>query len=240
VKIAALLTARADSKSVPDKNLYRLNNIPLYKHNIIHALKSKHIQCIYVTTDSKEIINDCNNLIGNKLKVIVRPKSLCTDYSSHYDAIMHGFNIMEKELGPIDILVVLLGNTPHAYTVDLDRAIDEFFIGFDKYDSCMSVGLFNQFNPYRAFHQYPTGELKPVINPKVADFMTFRKNQNDKNAFGDVYFFNGSFWILKRQSLVDNNGENIFPWLGKRIMPYVQPSEYQEVDAKWQLKLLGV
>jgi hypothetical protein len=151
---------------------------------------------------------------------------------------MHGFEVIEKENGHVDFLVVLLGNTPHAYTTELDSAIDNFIFEQDRFDSCMSVSKFNMFNPYRAVHKLDNGTVVPIINPKITTFMSNRKSANDKDAFGDVYFFNGSFWIIKRETLFKNDGDFVFPWLGKRIMPFVQKDGYQEIDAEWQLRVL--
>lgn len=238
MKIAVLLTARAGSKSVPNKNLYRLNNIPLYLYNVSYAIECNTIQRIYISTDSEEIINDCRKSKHDKLKLIVRPAALCQDDSSHYDTIIHGLNEIEKIEGQLDMLVVLLGNAPHAYPEDLTKAIQGLITCSKSYDSCMSVSKMNMFNPFRAVHQLENGSVVPVVNPKIANFLANRKNQNDKDCFGDIYFFNGGFWICKRETLLKNDGEFVFPWLGKRIMPYFQPDGLQEVDAEWQLKLL--
>lgn len=238
MKIAALLTARNGSKSVPNKNLYLKDDIPLYQWNVQFAEKSKYIQKVYITTDIPEIFSSKEQGIF-KAEVIKRPAKLCQDNSSHHETILHGLEIIEDELGSLDYLVVLLGNAPFAFTDDLDKAIQLFHEARDKYDSCQSVGIFNQFNPFRSFHKLnSTGELKPIINPSITKFLQNKKNSNDKNAFGDIYFFNGAFWIMKVETLRKADGDSVFPWLGQRILPYVQDSKYQEVDAPWQLQLL--
>lgn len=234
----ALQTARAGSKSVPNKNLYKLNGVPLYVYNVKHALASVIIQKLYISTDCEDIIKACQNSANEKLKVIVRPASLCQDNSSHYDAIMHGLETIEKENGQLDILVILLGNTPYAYNRDLDVAIKGFLNCYEKYDSCMSVSKFNMFNPFRSFHQLDEGGVVPIIDERITSFLSNRKNKNDKDAFGDIFFFNGSFWICKRETLVKNEGNSVFPWLGKRIMPFFQQDGIMEIDAEWQLNNL--
>ena len=239
MNIVALQTVRAGSKSVPNKNLYMYDYAPMFMHNIIQASICKFIKDTYISTDIEDILNYRHGY-ERLYKTIKRPTKLCQDNSSHLETILHGlFEIEQDRQEKVDILVVLLGNTPHAHEADLSNAIERFVQDFDKYDSCMSVGKFSMFNPFRAFHMLEDGSLTSVINPKIADFLAKNKNQNDKNCFGDIYFFNGSFWILKRETLIEHNGDNVFPWIGNRIMPYGQPSVYQEIDAEWQLKLLG-
>lgn len=238
MQIAALLTARNGSKSVPNKNNYLKDGIPLYQWNVNFAEKSKHIQKVYISTDIPEVFKAKEQELF-KAEIIKRPASLCKDNSSHHETMLHGLEIIEKDMGKLDYLVVLLGNAPFAYTEDLDAAISLLHNSREKFDSCQSVGVFNQFNPFRSFQKLnSTGELKPIINQSITKFLTNKKNTNDKDAFGDIYFFNGAFWIMKTETLLKANGDSVFPWLGQRILPYVQDSKHQEVDSPWQLQLL--
>lgn len=230
MRIVALQTARECSKSVIDKNMYPYNGKPLYEHNISHAQNCKLINDVYITTDCQRIID------AKKAKIIRRPAFLCKDTSSHYNTIIHGLNKIEADTGKVDILIVLLGNTPHAYTEDLTMAILNFTKSenFDKFDSCMSVAKYPMFNPYRSFEKLTNGNIVSIVDHKA----TNRQNVNDKNAFNDTYFFTGSFWIIKRETLIKNNGKSVFSWLGNRIMPFEQIPLYQELDASWQINLL--
>jgi CMP-N-acetylneuraminic acid synthetase len=250
ISIAALQTARAGSKSVPNKNLMMYKGMPLFKHNLMHVINSTHVHNLYVSTDSKEIMKECKSTrntlsrsLGfnptNAIHVIKRPAKLCKDESSHYDTILHGLKYIErKQKSKVDLLVVLLGNTPHAYTEDLDAALECFTNNWHDFDSCQSVGKFNMFNPQRAFNLRRDGTLVPVVGACREHFLKRKKNINDKDAFGDIYFFNGSFWIIKRETLLKNEGRGVFSWLGNRVMPWEQNSTYQEIDAEWQTKLL--
>lgn len=236
--IVALQTARAGSKSVPNKNMADYQNLPLFIHNLINARRCTLINQVYVSTDDKSILEH-DFEFKETYKTIKRPASLCKDNSSHQETIVHGLDYIEDDMGKkVDILVVLLGNTPHAYTHDLQDAIAKFQKDFDKWDSCMSVGVFNMFNPYRAFHQLQDGSIVPIVDSSFTDFMSNRQNRSNKDAFGDTYFFNGSFWLLKPDVLRKNEGKSVFPWLGNKIMPFEQNSECQEIDDFWQLKLL--
>lgn len=240
MKIAALLTARNGSKSVINKNLYIYNNMPLYEWNVRYTEKSIYIKKIYISTDIPSIIQAYEDqTFSKKVELIVRPEYLCTDDSSHYDTIIHGFNIIEEDIGKIDYLVVLLGNAPWAFTKDVDSAISLLDGAGDKFDSCQSVSKFNHFNPFRSFRiTKETGELTPIIDHNMMSFLQKKNNINDKHAFGNTYYFNGGFWIIKRHTLLKNNGNSVFSWLGQSIMPYIQEEGLQEIDAPYQLKYL--
>ena len=229
--IAALQTARKNSKSVPNKNILEHDGKPFYLHNINYAQKSKYVQDVYVSTDSEFIINGADK---NKYKVIDRPGYLATDTASHQETIMHGINHIEAEHGKeLDIVVVLLGNNVGAFTEDLDTSIEQ--LQSDKsLDSVISVSEYNMFNPFRAY-QINNNRLETVL---PQGFIASKKNEhnvNDKKSAGDIYFYNGSFWVCRKAAIVDNNGLLPFPWLGNKIRPFIQ-KDIMEVDATWQLK----
>ena len=53
-KIIAIIPARSGSKSIPGKNVKKINNIPLLAYPIISAKKSKYIDKVIFTSDSQE------------------------------------------------------------------------------------------------------------------------------------------------------------------------------------------
>jgi N-acylneuraminate cytidylyltransferase len=233
MKIAAVQTARAGSKSVLNKNILEINNKPLYLHNIDAAKKSKYINDIYVNTDCPVIKAYAKEL---NYEIIERPDNLRGDDASHHDVIKHSLFSIEQNLATkIDILVVLLGNAMGATRKDLDNAI-EILISNKEYHSVQSVSELNMFNPFRAL-KIKDNKITTIIPQE--DIMSHAKliNINDKKSCGNVYFFNGSFWVIRRKHILEH-GMLPFPWLGTMIYPYVQQPVF-ELDAEWQIKLLG-
>jgi len=231
MNIYALQTARNGSKSVPNKNLLEIGGKPLYKWNYDYAKKLEPtlIQKTFISTDIPEILNKHNNSFK-------RPAHLCKCDSSHYETILHGLftieNIIQKK---VDILVILLGNNRGAYPVDLSTGIQSLKNNVG-YDSAMSVGKFNMFNPYRAYKiKEPSKSLETYIDQNQYPDIN---NLNDKDAYGDVHFFNGSFWICRRECILKNKGLEPFSWLGDSIMPIVQDSKIMELDAPWQTPII--
>lgn len=231
MRIVALQTARAGSKGVPGKNTMTIQGKPLYRHNLDYTAKSKYIDSIYVSTDDDTIIDE---LYGTEFRRIVRPPTLQGD-TGHHEIMLHGLAAIEERNSPVDIIVLIFGNTVGARTRDVDNAIS-MLINNEELDSVMSVSEYNMFNPLRAFSE-SGGLLDTVIPQEDIACMVNQSEANDRNILGSVYFFNGSFWVMRRDAMVAANGLQPFPWLGKKIAPFYQET-IMELDAPWQIKLL--
>lgn len=223
IKIVALQTARAGSKSIPKKNLLEIDGHPLFAHSINAAISSNIIQHVYCSTDDTTIMDFSKQYNFN---VIKRPPELCLDDCSHLEAIRHGVNEIEKDLGKQDIVVLLLGNVIGIDSAALDEAIE--MLGNN--DSVVSVSEMNMYNPFRA-HKIVDGLLETWI---PQDLIRSDKTVNDKNSAGNIYYCNGNFWVMRRNVLFDDDNNLPFEWLGKKIVPYIQ-NVFQELDAPWQL-----
>lgn len=229
----ALQTARAGSKSVPNKNIMEIKGKPLYLHNVLYALKSEIIEDVYVSTDYESIHNQ-SEIYG--FKSIRRPKELCGDDSSHRETMIHGLEEIEKRTNKTcDYLVVLFGNTLGARTIDLDNAIN-MIINNPELDSIQSVSEYTMFNPFRAF-KINNGLLETIVEQEFIKNNLKGKLPNDRNSAGKAFFMNGSFWIIKKEALYKNEGLLPFPFLGKKIGAYIQDT-MMEIDAPWQIKFL--
>ena len=61
-KVLAIIPARAGSKGLKNKNIKIFNKKPLIYWTVKQALNSKYIDRVYVSTDSKKILNKIKNL----------------------------------------------------------------------------------------------------------------------------------------------------------------------------------
>ena len=232
-KAICISTVRKNSQSVKHKNLLNIKGKPLFMHNIDYALKSKLISSVHITTDvsiNKKI------LIKKKIGYIKRPDYLCTNNASHFLTIKHAMNNIENQGIDFDIIIVILGNSFGAKTTDLDKGLKKL-INNKKLDSVISVAKYNMYNPIRAYKKNKTlltnfFETK-VIEKKIKNL----SNINTKDAFNDVYFFNGSFWIIRKEVFLKNSGLPPFRYLGKNIGFIEQDPKFVEIDDKWQKRL---
>lgn len=233
MKIVSVQTARAGSKSVINKNIIPINGKPLFLHNILAAKGCRYISNVYVNTDCPVISSYSKQY---DYEIIERPENLCGDDASHHDVIKHSVLSIEDRLNTtIDIVVVLLGNAMGINTSDLNNAI-EILQNEPRYHSVQSVSELNMFNPFRALKIHDN-QLQTIISQEQILEEAKLQNINDKKSCGDVYFFNGSFWAIKRKYIFQK-GILPFPWLGTIIYPYVQRPVF-ELDAEWQIKLMG-
>ena len=61
-KILAVVSARGGSKGVPNKNIKKINNIPLISHCLKTLVNIKDLDKIIVSSDSKKILNIASNV----------------------------------------------------------------------------------------------------------------------------------------------------------------------------------
>ena len=221
-------TARSGSKSVPNKNITMVRGKPLFVHSIEKALKSRLVDHYYISTDCEFIKSYCSKY--PKINVIDRPKELCMDDSSHHDVMIHAIKEIEKNIKKkIDNVLILLGNSLGADSESIDVCLN-MIENNDRIDSIQTVSKFNMFNPYRSFKINPdSGLLNNVVEVP--------NNSNDKNFAGDIMFFNGSFFMCRRDIVMAKKGMNPFPWCGFNIYPYVEGCK-MEVDDVWQMEFI--
>jgi CMP-N-acetylneuraminic acid synthetase len=234
-EIYALSTARAGSKSVPEKNLLDICGKPLYLHNILASMKNSQIKGTYLSTDIPRAIE-----LADKYgyQIIRRPAELCQDHSTHDDTIRHGLLEIEKRIGhQLDILVVMLGNTMNVNEEDLNAGLAQLKKSPDA-DSVVTVIQANHFNPMRAYVANGKGqELTTFLAQDHIKQLTSKIDLSDKNSIGTIYFQNG-LWFLRRRAVMDAGGMLPFQWFGNKVEYLVQDPSLQEVDAAYQIKLL--
>ena len=95
MKILLFIPARGGSKGIKNKNLVRIKNKPLIKFTIDIAKKLKGYD-IFISSDSKKIINYCKSL-GVKVEYI-RPRKISKSTSSIFETILDAIRWLEKKV----------------------------------------------------------------------------------------------------------------------------------------------
>jgi len=85
--VYAVIPARSGSKAIKNKNIVDINGHPLIAHSIVVALKSKMIERVIVSTDSKLYANIAIKY-GAEVPFL-RPSNLSTDNSTDLDFFEH-------------------------------------------------------------------------------------------------------------------------------------------------------
>ena len=90
--ICAVILARAGSKGIKNKNIRDLAGKPLISYTIEDAKKSKYIDRIVVSTDSKKIAKIANHYGAET--PFIRPKELSNDLTTTEDSLLHALNYL--------------------------------------------------------------------------------------------------------------------------------------------------
>ena len=121
-KILAIIAARSGSKSIKDKNLCIINRHSLLYWIIKKAKKSKYLDQIFVSTDSKKYQKLALTYGANC--PVLRPKKISGNNSLEIEYIMHTLKYLDKyENFKPDYIVRLQPTSPFQFTSDIDNSI---------------------------------------------------------------------------------------------------------------------
>ena len=101
--IVGIIPARGGSKSIPNKNIKKINDKPLIEYTIVSAIKSNIFDFIIVSSDSEKILRIAKK---NEVICLKRPKNISTDKSKTEEALMHACDhLIDKYKKQPDIIV---------------------------------------------------------------------------------------------------------------------------------------
>ena len=213
---------RGNSKGVKNKNLKKINGIPLLKYTIDQAIKSNLFDKIVISSDSKKIIS-----MGNKFGIkdfILRPKKLATDKSGKLDVLKHALSEVEKiYLQKFDIIFDLDVTSPLRSNNDIKEAYNLF----QKKNASKLITATNaRKNPF--FNQ---------VMIKNNNVQLVKRSKNvivRRQSAPKIYDMNASIYIYKRQTLI--RSKEIFP---KNTIIYLMPEERSvDIDNKLDFQIV--
>ena len=219
-KVIAIIPARSGSKSIRNKNIKLLNGKPLIAWSILTCLKSKFINKIIISTDSKKYAQIAKKFGAHE--IIIRPKNISNDRSTDYEFIAHA--IKELKHVDYDIITHIRPTTPKRDIYDIDKAIKLFIKS--KYNSLRSVHEMSE-TAYKSFEIYKE-ELRPIANLKLS-LEDLNKPRQD---FKTTYVANGVIDIYRKDFVLKN--KKLF---GNKVMAYITKNT-QEVDSLEQFKYI--
>lgn len=192
MSVLFIIPARGGSKGLPGKNIREIAGKPLIAWSIEAAAKASQKIAgseVIISTDSEEIAEVARKFNGTV--PFKRPAELSNDTAASIDVILHAVKFMEKEGKSFDYIAMIEPTSPQRDEEDLLRALNELknnpeaesIVGVCKTESCHPLFLtkLNQ------------GMLEPYENK---EYKVYRRQEID-----DVYFFEGSMYISKTESL---------------------------------------
>ena len=188
----AIIPARSGSESLKNKNIHKINNIPMLAYSIAVAKKVKKVSKIIVSTDSKKYKKIAEKF-GAEVPFL-RPESLSKSNSKDIDFFRHLFSWFTKR----DVIIPeyflhLRPTSPIRNPKIIENALDIFIRS--KYTSLRSVHRMSSTS-------YKTFEIKNNKLINLIDKSTDIEISNlPRQKFKDTYQANGYVDIV-RSSLI--------------------------------------
>lgn len=207
---AAIVTARKGSKSIRDKNVYKVAGRPLIAFPIRAALDAKKIGKVYVSTDG-EAIAEASRDLG--CEIIWRPEELGGDHINHGDVIKHGVEYVDSREKDLDCIVLLLGNTVMVDGEVIDEALGMLEDRSDL-DSVMTVWEAADDHPLRALEIHE-GVLRPYGGVD-------RHVSTERQSYSKAYYYDQGVWAFRKHCIEHHDGPNPWWWMGARSAPLIR------------------
>ena len=159
-KIIAIIAARSGSKGIKDKNLSIINGQSLLYWIVKKALKSKYLDKVFVSTDSKRY-QKLSKKYG-ALCPVLRPKKISSSSSKEIDYVLHTLEYLKENNDLIpDFIVRLQPTSPFQLTSDIDNSIKKI-IENRKATSLQVISESSQ-SPMKALKIYKKKYISPYF-----------------------------------------------------------------------------
>ena len=134
MKIQALLPMKGNSERVKNKNMRDFDGLPLYHAVMKSLLASKYIEQVVINTDSEIISQNAKDTFGDRVIIIDRPEEIQGDFVSMNDIIAYDLAHLDG-----DIFLQTHSTNPLLRSETIDKAIEKYFEGLEKFDSVFGV-----------------------------------------------------------------------------------------------------
>ncbi len=217
MNILAIVPARSGSKSVVNKNIRLINNKPMMAYSIEHALNSKLINRVIVSTDSEEYAEIARQY-GAEVPFI-RPAEYATDTALDIDVFRHALSFLKETEGyEADIVVQLRPTYPYRDPADIDAMI-QLMIDDLQTDAVRSVML-NEVVPHKMWYMADDNQITPILTD-IPEAYNMPRQQLPK-----TYYQNGNVDVLRPANIFEMNSMT-----GKKIKGY-EMKEMYDVDTE--------
>lgn len=206
----AIITARAGSKSIENKNVYSIGGKPLVAYPIQAALDAHSISKIFISTDG-EAIADIGLSMG--CQIIRRPEELRGDHVNHGDVIKHAVEFVNAREPDLQNVVLLLGNTVMIDGELIDKALN-LLDKQSELDSVMTVWEAADDHPLRSL-QIKDRLLRPYGDED-------RQVSTERQSYPKAYYYDQGIWAFRKDCVQRRDGPNPWWWMGKRCYPIVR------------------
>ena len=192
-KILCIIPARKNSKGIKNKNFKKINGKPLIFYPIKASLKSRFIDRIIFSSDSKIYQKFAIKLGADS--PFIRSKKLSTDKTLTFDVLKDVLYRLNKNRFFYDIIVLLEPTSPFTTSQDIDNAIK--IIVDKKFNSLVSVVDSSKFSIDFQFKKQKNNLIKPLQKKNV-----HRRRQDVEKTL----VLEGSIYISNVRDFLKNRG----------------------------------
>lgn len=209
MKNVAIVTARAGSKSIIDKNVMTTAGIAMVQHPIRAAAGASKIDGVFVSTDGDKIAAASEEAGAT---IIPRPDELGGDTVNHGVVIRHAVEWVLEQQPDLENVVLLLGNTAMLDSALIDQALQ---VLDDKpdIDSVMTVWEAADDHPFRALE---------IVDGLVRPFGGERQVSTERQSYPKAYYYDQGVWAFRKHTVFEETGPNPWWWMGKRVHPILR------------------
>jgi len=229
-EVLAIIPARSGSKILADKNIRLCNGKPLLAYSIEHALASKSVTRVIVSTDSEEYAQIARNFGAET--PFIRPAQFAADDSLDISVFEHALRYLQDTEGKIPGICVHLRPThPVRNPNDIDLAV-EMLRENQSLDSVRSVSIAKQ-TPYKMWLIGEDNTLVPVAKCESPEAYNA-----PRQSLPEVWMQNANIDVVKSSTILNKHsmtGTNIAPL--KQIIDFDIDSESEFLRAELFLEL---
>lgn len=225
MKVLFLITARGGSKSVPGKNLRKINGISLVGFKAISAQRSESCSRLIISTDSPEIQEDARSY-GVDVP-FTRPAELATDTASSIDVISHAMDWIEKTTDEhYEAVMLLEPSSPLTRSFDYDNAIK---IMTDR-DANVVLGMRETaINSAFVGPMDDSGKIGSIVDQLKGRQKIRRQDMSPEYTMnGGLYLFKWDFF--KQNKAIYHDREKTFGYV---MDPYYSIEIDEMIDLQW-------
>lgn len=205
MKKIAIITARAGSKGLPNKNVLFANGKPLMAYSIEAALESGEFERIIISTDSQEYIDLLSHY---PVEFIKRSAELSSDKASSFvviEDVLNRYNHVD-----FDYFVLLQPTSPLRTAQHIQEANKKFETHFNKFDFLVSVSDAHK----------PTTLTRPIDEDESLKNFKLDYSNYARQQYNPEYSPNGAIFSAKPQAYLQQKH-----FYGEKCIAYFMDKE---------------
>lgn len=175
------ITARKNSKGIPNKNMKVLGDKPLIAYSMEAALNSGSFSKVILSTDDEGIIDFAQENYPEVEIPYKRPDALATDESSQTDVVLDLLNHYANENATPEHFVLFQPTSPFRTSEEIQQGVDYLKNGADSVLGICEV-----------WHH--PAEYVSINQENKLDFLIESEADKRRQEHKPYYFINGAFY----------------------------------------------